>query len=92
MASRRVADLPLGSNRLYERMSGSRFVLLDTSGVREAAEPWRDRVDAIHADGPILHGNATTLLIRPDGYLAWTATHPDGPQLREALHHWCGAA
>ncbi|WP_337960631.1 FAD-dependent monooxygenase [Kutzneria chonburiensis] len=44
--------------------------------------PWADRVSVEPADGP-------GRLIRPDGYLAWTGTDPDG--LRAALSRWFGA-
>jgi 2-polyprenyl-6-methoxyphenol hydroxylase-like FAD-dependent oxidoreductase len=32
----------------------------------------------------------TTLLVRPDGYLAWAATNPDTGQIRAVLRRWCG--
>jgi 2-polyprenyl-6-methoxyphenol hydroxylase-like FAD-dependent oxidoreductase len=44
--------------------------------------PWADRVSVEPADGP-------GRLVRPDGYLAWTGTDPDG--LRAALSRWFGA-
>ncbi|MDP4505338.1 FAD-dependent oxidoreductase [Nonomuraea turcica] len=91
MAGHRLPDLRLGTGRLYERMRG-RFVLLDATTTHEAAGPWHDRIDVLTADSPIPYGEATTLLIRPDGYLAWTATHPNLQQMRLALRQWCGQA
>jgi bifunctional hydroxylase/dehydrase len=62
--------------------------------IRCAAE-WSGRVDLVRVKrfppGPE-EGTAATqsVLIRPDGYVAWVA--PGGGQLAEALHRWFGLA
>ncbi|MBL0885776.1 FAD-dependent oxidoreductase [Myceligenerans indicum] len=87
LVGRRAPDLPLvpgrsgGATRLYEALRGGGFVLVRGSGdgaagVRPApADPppgsrygvWaRHAVEVCRADG-----EATTVLVRPDGYVAW---------------------
>jgi 2-polyprenyl-6-methoxyphenol hydroxylase-like FAD-dependent oxidoreductase len=91
-----VPDLLLrtvdGPARVSDLMHAARPVLLDLgdrSDVREAAEPWRDRiriVTAQHDDPP-----AAALLIRPDGHVAWAAGPADADApgtLRTALSAW----
>ncbi|MCF6476400.1 hypothetical protein FAF44_49890 [Nonomuraea sp. MG754425] len=91
LTGRRLPDLPIGSGRLYERLRG-RYLLIDATTAHETARPWHDRVDVLPTGGPAVYDEATTLLIRPDGYLAWTATHPGPQQTRQALRQWCGQA
>ena len=72
--------------RLAELRRDARPLLLDLTGgaaLAEVTSAWSDRVDHLpaHASGP-------SLLIRPDGYVAWSGTEPDG--LRAALHRWFG--
>jgi hypothetical protein len=77
---RRAPDLPLtGGGRLYEALRTGRFVLLapEADGVPDG---WADRVDHATAGGE-------RLLVRPDGYVAWSAGDGD---LRAALARWCG--
>ncbi|MFF8971216.1 FAD-dependent oxidoreductase [Streptomyces sp. NPDC014995] len=84
--------------RLYELMRDGRFLLLDLSADGRAAqltEAWGSRVSPVRVDAvpPRLTG-LTALLIRPDGYAAWTdgAENPEGHEnrVRQALHQWCG--
>jgi 2-polyprenyl-6-methoxyphenol hydroxylase-like FAD-dependent oxidoreductase len=92
-AGARVPDRPLvvdgNPTRLYELMRDGRFLLVDTGGgiASDAAAPWRDRVTAVRATGT-LPGSATVMLVRPDGYLAWSG---DAAQVRTVLTQWCGA-
>jgi 2-polyprenyl-6-methoxyphenol hydroxylase-like FAD-dependent oxidoreductase len=93
-AGTRVPDLPLvvdgGETRLYELMRDGRFLLVDTDGAtRAAATPWRDRVDLVRVQGRLV-GSATALLVRPDGYLAWSGGHTDPAVVRGVLTEWCG--
>jgi 2-polyprenyl-6-methoxyphenol hydroxylase-like FAD-dependent oxidoreductase len=66
-----------------------------SAGMSRVAAGWSDRVDLVVADrfpaGP-WDGEASTdaALIRPDGYVAWTA--PGDYQLRDALQRWFGSA
>jgi 2-polyprenyl-6-methoxyphenol hydroxylase-like FAD-dependent oxidoreductase len=94
-AGARVPDLPLTVDgkptRLYELMRGGRFLFVDVDGAAHpAAAAWQDRVNLVRAQGTMV-GPATALLIRPDGYLAWSGEHPDPAQVRTALTQWCGA-
>jgi hypothetical protein len=79
-----------GTVRLAELTRGGRPLLLDPTGadgeLGEAAAPWRDRVDVVTArcDDPAV----TAMLVRPDGYVAWSAGDTDG--LRAALKRWFG--
>ncbi len=93
-------------------LHAARGVLLDLAGdptVRGLAAPWADRVDVVTTalasapgpDDPL--ADVRSLLVRPDGHVAWvsTATAPDVPTaagraddgpagLPAALHRWFG--
>ncbi|MDF5753223.1 FAD-dependent monooxygenase [Spongiactinospora sp. TRM90649] len=93
LVGRIAPDLPLKRpsgepSRVAELMRTARPVLLDLGvpGLREAADPWRDRVDLVPATSPSPPAHA--LLIRPDGQVAWAADTPD--TLPQALQHWFG--
>ncbi|TXS52217.1 oxidoreductase [Streptomyces sp. uw30] len=73
------------------RTSG-RGLMLDLAGdarLRTAARPWADRIVTVTArpepDGPL--GAARAVLVRPDGYIAWTGGHDDA---ENALKNWFG--
>jgi hypothetical protein len=74
---------PPARSRWSQPDSASRQVAVAT------AAPWRDRVGLVRAHGALV-GPATALLVRPDGYLAWSGDHADGAQVRTALTQWCG--
>lgn len=74
-----------------------RGVLLDLSGdparqvwLRAVGKGWRGRVDLVPAvappDGPA--SGVDTVLLRPDGYVAWVASRAADP--RPALRRWFG--
>jgi bifunctional hydroxylase/dehydrase len=89
-----------GKTTTFELLHGARGVVLDLTGdagVRAAAAPWSDRVDTV---GARLHGatpggpfdGAGTLLVRPDGYVAWVGgAGADPAGLADALTRWFGA-
>ncbi|WP_043636576.1 FAD-dependent monooxygenase [Nonomuraea candida] len=93
-AGRMAADLVLktgdGPVRLVELLREGRPLLLDLAGrddlVAQAAG-WADRVDVVRAaaDHP-----ADALLIRPDGYVAWTSAAGAGHPLADSLARWFG--
>jgi bifunctional hydroxylase/dehydrase len=97
MPNRRVATAT-GPRPFYELMRTARPVLLDTAGdpeVQRAAAPWADRVDVVAAPFTGLAGDdpltgTAAVLVRPDGYIAWTAPGADAG-LEDALRRWFGA-
>ena len=86
--------LPDGSRtRAGELLHTARGVLV-TDGSGPAgwlAEGWADRIDIV--TGTWADGDAAldAVLIRPDGYVAWTSPGT-GRDLTDALSHWFGAA
>jgi hypothetical protein len=102
LLGRRMPDLDLvtadGPLRVFTLLHGARPVLLNLGerGVLDIA-PWADRVQLIDAryDGnwelPVLGAVVapTTVLIRPDGYVAWVGERP-WRGLQDALTTWFG--
>ncbi len=85
LVGRRIPDVALRSGRLYEALRGGRFVLIDPRprtaqgrADRLAVERWAD-------------GRSTTVLVRPDGYVAWAAESPDAAAVEAALTAALGA-
>ncbi|MFE6946251.1 FAD-dependent monooxygenase [Streptomyces chartreusis] len=77
--------------------TGGRGLLLDLAGdarLRTAVRPWADRIVTVTArpapDSAL--GAARAVLVRPDGYVAWTGTEgtSDGPE--NALKNWFGVS
>jgi hypothetical protein len=70
----RAPDLPLaGDTRLYEELRAGRFVLVSPPGTTTPPEaPPDDRYVAVEAATP----GGPTLLVRPDGYVAWASDQP----------------
>ena len=104
LLGRRMPDLDLttadGPLRVYELLHDARPVLLDLGqpGVLDITG-WADRVQLIGAsyagewELPVLGvvGAPTSVLIRPDGYVAWVGEGTD-VGLTEALATWFGPA
>ena len=95
----RLAPTPLvtsgGRTSTSSVLRTGRGVVVDfTAGVFDAGElkAWGDHVDVIAAD-PAPDVDATVLLLRPDGHVAWAtdATTPGDEGLRAALATWFGA-
>lgn len=81
---RRLANLPAsrasnGAGSLFELLRGQEFVLLDLTGAAELPKPEAGvrvvTASAETGDRPILNGLAS-LLVRPDGHVAWASTMP----------------
>ncbi|GAA2444484.1 FAD-dependent monooxygenase [Actinomadura vinacea] len=97
LTGRRAPDVRLAGTRrrLYEALRDGRFVLVvaanDPAVTYLATKRWADRVHCALAGG----ATRTTVLVRPDGYIAWATdeTAPDrrAAAIREALTRWCGA-
>jgi hypothetical protein len=80
--------------RVAELLHEARPLLLDLSdgAAAAAAAPWADRVDTVNLT--MAQPVAASLLIRPDGYVAWatdTFAPDDARRLRAALARWFGA-
>jgi len=75
-------------------LTAGRAVLIDFSEGAfdvDCAAGWHDRVDVLTAR-PTTEIDATALLIRPDGYVAWAdSTSKDTEGLTEALTTWFGS-
>ena len=92
-------DLPLvtltGKTRVPALMHRARAVLLDLADrgtLRDAASGWGDRVDVVSARCEEQPAPADSLLIRPDGYVAWVASPQDADDEAEAqLRYALGA-
>ncbi|WP_328871414.1 FAD-dependent monooxygenase [Streptomyces sp. NBC_00287] len=84
----RVADVDLESGRLYEALRGGRFVLVtphecaDKTGLEDRLTVER-RTDRGR-------GSRTTVLVRPDGYVAWAADTPDPATVEAAVEAHLG--
>ncbi|WP_078843900.1 FAD-dependent oxidoreductase [Streptomyces albus] len=80
--------------RLYEALRGGVFVLVtpaagaERADLRDALTGYESRVRTVHWAG----GRRTSLLVRPDGYVAWASDAPSPPPsaLRAVLHRWAG--
>jgi hypothetical protein len=91
----RAADARLrgDTKRLYQVLRGGRFVLVDSGGLHEReadAALAAGRVHVVVGADP----DAPSLLVRPDGYVAWAAdaAYPDPKGLRRALREWVTGA
>ena len=76
----------------HELLWSARGLLLDLSDdadLRRTAGEWDHSVDVVTADpGATAFDGARALLVRPDGYVAWT--DPSREELRTALRRWFG--
>ncbi|MFI5762098.1 FAD-dependent monooxygenase [Streptomyces sp. NPDC051563] len=90
-----VLRTPHGTVALASLLHTGRGVLLDLAGrtdLCDTAGPWKERVDVVSAvpqDGELL---AEAVLLRPDGYAAWSAGGgaADTAALERALLRWFG--
>jgi 2-polyprenyl-6-methoxyphenol hydroxylase-like FAD-dependent oxidoreductase len=91
LTGKRAPDVRLADgSRLYEALRTGRFVLITPAGP--------DTPDAPTASDPRVIRTAwtgdrrTTLLVRPDGHIAWASERPDPAGLGKALARWAGPA
>ncbi|WP_019634384.1 FAD-dependent monooxygenase [Actinomadura atramentaria] len=92
LTGRRAPDVPLtGGTRLFEALRDGRFVLAapEANPVLAALveRDFADRVRHAVADGR----TRTTVLVRPDGHIAWAADDPAPATAHDALAAWTGA-
>ncbi|HEY0774896.1 MAG TPA: FAD-dependent monooxygenase, partial [Nocardioidaceae bacterium] len=72
LTGRRAPDVALaGGGRLYEALRGGRFVLVTPAGL--TADDWSDRIAVARPAGE----TTSSMLVRPDGYVAWASDDPD---------------
>ncbi|MFI6950045.1 FAD-dependent monooxygenase [Streptomyces sp. NPDC050422] len=103
LLGRRVASRvlvgPAGETSTTRLLHPARGVLLDLAedpAVRRAVAPWHDRVAVTTAIPKPLDARDDelrglwSLLVRPDGYVAWVSAAPGGDGLSAALHRWFG--
>jgi hypothetical protein len=94
LTGNRAPDLALRSGRLYEALRAGRFVLIapGPSGTGQAgqaeqaerAERAGERAGRLTVER-WAGERRTTLLVRPDGYVAWAAESPDPAAVEAAL-------
>ncbi|MBA4865128.1 rifampin monooxygenase [Streptomyces sp. PSKA54] len=87
LLGRRLRDVKLKQDRLYELMHGGRGLLLDQTG-RLSVAGWADRVDHVVDVSEEL--DVSAVLLRPDGHVAWVGE--DQQDLLSQLPKWFGAA
>ena len=89
-------DLLVGERKTttYDLLGTGRAVLLDLDDdaeLRGIAAAWSDRVDTVTASRHDPTAPPASLLVRPDGYVAWVRADDAGPdELRAALARWFG--
>jgi 2-polyprenyl-6-methoxyphenol hydroxylase-like FAD-dependent oxidoreductase len=96
LVGQRAPDLPMlvrgRRTRLFEQVRPGRFLLLDVSDTGAAAAAgsgWAGRVEVVRAEAVLPRGG-TALLLRPDGYVAWSAARPSRERVVAVLNEWCG--
>ncbi|MFG3584461.1 FAD-dependent monooxygenase [Streptomyces sp. NPDC047990] len=85
----RAPDVALRGGRLYEALRGGRFVLV-TPGPASRPNGVGDRKDRLTVE-TWAGDRRTTLLVRPDGYVAWAAESPDAAAVEAAVTAAVGA-
>ncbi|WP_200305064.1 FAD-dependent monooxygenase [Streptomyces adelaidensis] len=86
----RVPDVSVTGGRLHESLRGGRFVLVTPCGepAPVTAEAHKDRL----ATENWTSDRRATVLVRPDGYVAWAGEDADAAVVEAALKVWLGAA
>ena len=84
LLGRRLPDISTGQGPLYAQLHRGRGLLLDRNGSLTTGG-WSDRVDRLPDPAP----GASSVLLRPDGHVAWLGEHQI--DLNEHLARWFGA-
>jgi hypothetical protein len=84
LVGRRMRDVVLERGHLYGLMRSGRGLLLDRTGSLSVSG-WADRVDHV-----VDTGLARTVLLRPDGHVAWAGD--DQREWEAQVRRWFGPA
>ena len=87
LLGKRMRDIHLTQDRLYELMHSGRGLLLDQTG-RLSVAGWADRIDHVIDTSEEL--DVPAVLLRPDGHIAWVGNDQAG--LVSVIPRWFGAA
>jgi hypothetical protein len=83
---RRMPDVRgTDGRRVYEALREGRFVLVDSTGTAEGSE------HVVPVQVPPRPGGPVSVLVRPDGYVAWATDEPDPGAVEAAMRQWCGS-
>ncbi|MCY1143533.1 FAD-dependent monooxygenase [Actinoplanes sp. Pm04-4] len=85
LLGRRLPDVRVKQGSVFELLHRGRGLLLDRTG-RLTVEGWADRVD--HLGDPSAALDASAVLVRPDGHIAWIGD--DQRELDAHLARWFG--
>jgi hypothetical protein len=88
LVGKRAPDLALSSGRLYEALRAGTFVLVTPRG-GQPGMPHHDQGRCLTVESA--RNDSRTLLIRPDGYIAWASDESDPDGLRQAVEEWTGS-
>lgn len=94
LVGRSAPDLEFGDgSRLAVHLREGKGVLVDIAGgpsLRDALEPWSDRIRCVSL--PVVDAlGLAALLVRPDGFVAWACDQdPDRHELELAAARWFG--
>ncbi|HEX6498765.1 MAG TPA: FAD-dependent monooxygenase [Micromonosporaceae bacterium] len=97
LAGRRAPDVPLvddgrARDRLYAALREGTFVLLAPAEAASVGEAWKGRLTVATP----AEAGTPTMLVRPDGYIAWATDDTDPDRLPDAIRRvlpvWCGPA
>ncbi|GAA1556694.1 FAD-dependent monooxygenase [Kribbella hippodromi] len=103
LLGRRVPDAELSTTRVHQLLRSGRPILLSLNGSEAPAiaDSWADRLDCVAADTVAQEWTVpgagdvrvpATVLIRPDGHVAWATDGQTETGLEEALTTWFGPA
>ncbi|QKW06489.1 FAD-dependent monooxygenase [Streptomyces sp. NA04227] len=89
LTGRRAPDHALTEGRLYEALRAGQFVLVTPKGTAPGLTGLPEALTLAHwADA-----RSDTVLVRPDGYVAWADDEADVSRIRDAVNRWmCPAA
>ncbi|MBA2949269.1 FAD-dependent monooxygenase [Streptomyces himalayensis] len=82
LTGKRVPDVALEGGRLYEALRGGKFVLITAADATAIdAGDRKDRLTVTRWTSD----RRTTLLVRPDGYVAWASESADATTIEDAV-------